>query len=350
LEKIHRNFSAEMEKFAGDTAPFAATTEDLSHCLEFKYKEKEEAAKSSNRYAVAVAGLVAILLLSWMGYRLWENQRWSNLVETLRAQPGLVVTDFERAHGRYVIRGLRDPLAADPQKFLADAELDGRQGEFHWAGYYAMDDAILTRRAASFLLPPAGVALSVKDGVLQAAGEAPAAWVAGVRERALLVPGVRGVDLGQLVDTDQAEFARLQRVVQAAVVRFPLSSSTPLPGEMASLDRLAGQIKLLFGKAQVLHRNVQLELVGHSDSSGEESTNKPLSQRRADRVMGELLRDGVNRGELRSRGVSAAEPLRPEENEEGRQYNRSVTFSVVTIDGQVGGQSAGLVRGQIAPR
>jgi hypothetical protein len=28
--------------------------------------------------------------------------------------------------------------------------------------------------------------------------------------------------------------------------------------------------------------------------------------------------------------VAAAEPLRPEENEEGRQYNRSVTFSVVS--------------------
>jgi outer membrane protein OmpA-like peptidoglycan-associated protein len=119
--------------------------------------------------------------------------------------------------------------------------------------------------------------------------------------------------------------------VQSAVVRFPLSSSTPLPGEMESLDRLASQLKLLFGKAQLLHRDVRLELVGHSDSSGEESTNKPLSQSRADRVLGELLRDGVGRGELRSRGVAAAEPLRPEENEEGRQYNRSVTFSVVSV-------------------
>jgi OOP family OmpA-OmpF porin len=284
--------------------------------------------------------------LSWIGYRLWENRRWGNFVETLRAQPGLVVTDFGRAHGRYVIRGLRDPLAVDPQKILAESELDAGQGEMHWAGYYAMDDAILTRRAVAFLAPPAGVTVSVKDGVLQAAGEAPAAWVAGVRERALLVPGVRGVDLGRLADTDQAEFVRLQRVVQAAVVRFPLSSSTPLPGEMEGLDRLAAQIKLLFGKAQVLHRNVQLELVGHSDSSGEESTNKPLSQKRADRVLRELVRDGVSRGELRSRGVAAAEPLRPEENEEGRQYNRSVTFSVVSVSGQPATQLPGEVAAQ----
>jgi outer membrane protein OmpA-like peptidoglycan-associated protein len=331
LEKIHKDLSGEMEKFAGDTAPFAAAADDLSRCLEFRYKEKQKAAGSSNRYAFAVAGLAAILLLSWLGYRLWENRRWGNFVETLRAQPGLVVTDFARAHGRYVIRGLRDPLAVDPQRLLRDAGLDARQGQLYWAGYYAMDDAILTQRAAAFLSPPASVALRVRDGVLQAAGEAPAAWVAGVRERALLVPGVRGADLGQLNDTDQAEFARLLRMVQSAVVRFPLSSSTPLPGEMESLHRLASQLKLLFGKAQLLHRDVQLELVGHSDSSGEESTNKPLSQSRADRVLGELLREGLKRGELRSRGVAAAEPLRPEENEEGRQYNRSVTVSVVSV-------------------
>jgi outer membrane protein OmpA-like peptidoglycan-associated protein len=331
LEKLHKNLSGEMEKFAGDTAPFAAAAEDLSRCLEFRYKEKQKAVGPSNRYAFAVAGLAAILLLSWLGYRWWENRRWGNFVETLRAQPGLVVTDFARAHGRYVIRGLRDPLAVDPERLLRDAGLDSRQGELHWAGYYAIDDAILTERARAFLSPPAGVTVRVRDGVLQAAGEAPAAWVADARERAVFVPGVRGVDVGQLTDTDQAEFARLQRVVQSLVVRFPVSSSTPLPGEMASLDRLASQVKLLFGKAQLLHRQVQLELVGHSDSSGEEATNRPLSQSRADRVLGELLRDGINRAELRSRGVAAAEPLRPEENEEGRQYNRSVTFSVVSL-------------------
>jgi outer membrane protein OmpA-like peptidoglycan-associated protein len=331
LETMHKNLSGEMEKFAGDTAPFAAAADGLSRCLEFRYKEQEKAAGSSNRYAFAVAGLAAILLLSWLGYRLWENRRWGDFVETLRAQPGLVVTDFARTHGRYVIRGLRDPLAVDPQRLLRDAGLDARQGELHWAGYYAMDDAILTQRAAAFLSAPASVTLRVRDGVLQAAGEAPAAWVAGVRERALLVPGVRGLDSGQLNDTDQAEFARLQRVVQSAVVRFPLSSATPLPGEMESLDQLPSQLKLLFGKAHLLQRDVQLELVGHSDSSGEESTNKPLSQSRADRVLGELLREGLKRGQLRSRGVGAAEPLRPEENEEGRQYNRSVTFSVVSV-------------------
>src|SRR5271163_116063 len=56
LEKIHRNFSAEMEGFAGDTAPFAAAAEDLSRCLEFKYKEKQEARPRT--YVLVLAGVV----------------------------------------------------------------------------------------------------------------------------------------------------------------------------------------------------------------------------------------------------------------------------------------------------
>jgi outer membrane protein OmpA-like peptidoglycan-associated protein len=329
LEKIHRNFAGQMEKFAGDTGPFAATADDLSRCLEFKYKEKQEAG-SSNRYALVVAALAAILLAGWLSYRLWENHRWGQFVETLRAQPGLVVTGFDRQHGRYVIRGLRDPLAADPSALLHESDLDAGQGELHWAGYYAMDDAILVKRSEAFLMPPAGVKLTVVDGVLRAEGTASTAWLATLRERALLVPGVRTVDLSQLMDADQAELARLQRLVQAAVIRFPLRSSTPSPGELEALNGLAPEIRLLFEKANLLQKNLALNIVGHSDSSGEESTNKPLSQSRADRVLGQLTRDGVDRKLLRSRGVASSEPLRSEENEEGRQYNRSVTFSVVS--------------------
>ncbi len=327
LEHIHRNFASKMEKFEGDTSPFAATADELSRCLEFQYKEKEDGR--TNVYALVVAGAVVLALGGWLSYRLWQDHNWGQFVETLRQQPGLVVTNFQRAHGHYVIRGMRDPLAADPQALLRNSGLDAGQSEMHWAGYYAMDDTILVQRARELLQPPASAKMSVTDGVLRVEGEASAAWVAALHDRALLVAGIRGVDMTQLSDTDQAEFARLQRLVQSAVIRFPLSSSTPVPGELDVLHKLGPEIKLLFAKAQMLHKNVLLDLVGHSDSSGVEATNKPLSQSRAERVLGELTREGINRKSLRGRGVAASEPLRPEENEEARQYNRSVTFSVV---------------------
>jgi outer membrane protein OmpA-like peptidoglycan-associated protein len=106
-----------------------------------------------------------------------------------------------------------------------------------------------------------------------------------------------------------------------------------MPGDLETLHRLVLQIKLLFDRAQLTHKSVTLDIVGHSDSSGEESTNKPLSQSRADRVRSELTREGIARGDLRSRGVASTEPLRKEENEEARQYNRSVTFRITNVRG-----------------
>jgi len=171
----------------------------------------------------------------------------------------------------------------------------------------------------------------VIDGVLRPEGEASAIWEAEVRNRAPLLPGIRSVDFSQLTDTDQAEFNRLQNVLQVAIIRFPLSSATPTPEDLETLRRLTPQIRSLFNKAQLLHKNMEVDIVGHSDSSGEESTNIPLSQSRADRVLYQLTRDGIARAALRSRGVASAEPLRKEENEEARQYNRSVTFRITAV-------------------
>jgi outer membrane protein OmpA-like peptidoglycan-associated protein len=331
LENIHGNFASQMERFQGETSPFAGAAEELSRCLEFQYKEKQSSRQIS--YAMILAGVLFVALAGWWSYRACENHRWGQFVETLRGQPGLVVTDFERRNGRYEIRGLRDPLAADPKELLSNGGLDQREAEFHWAGYYAMDDEILEKRASVLLRAPLGVKLNVRDGVLRPEGEASTTWAAQARERALLMPGIRGVDFSQLTDTDEAEFRRLQGAIQAAVIRFPLSSSTPMPGELEALPGLAAQIKSLLQKAQLLHKSVELDVVGHSDSSGVESTNQPLSQSRADRVVSQLMREGAPRNALRSRGVASAEPLRKEESDEARQYNRSVTFRVATIPG-----------------
>jgi OOP family OmpA-OmpF porin len=343
LEHIHRNFAEQMERFQGNTGPFAGAHDELSRCLEFQYKEKQSNRPKS--YVLVFAIALLLLIGGWISYRGWQNHRWGQFVETLREQPGIVVTGFARQHGRYVIRGMRDPLAADPQALLNTAGLNAGQAEMHWAGYYALDDAIVQKRAAVVLQPPPGVKLSVADGVLRPEGESPANWAAALRNRALLLPGIREVDLSQLTDTDQAEFARLLRAVQSATLRFPLSSSGLTPPEAESLQQLAPAVRSLLEKSYLLHKPVTVDIVGHSDSTGAEATNQPLSLSRADRVLAQLTREGIPKGALHSRGVAASEPLRKEENEEARQYNRSVTFRVISAAEPPTAAAAGLRTG-----
>ena len=79
---------------------------------------------------------------------------------------------------------------------------------------------------------------------------------------------------------------------------------------------------------QRLHEAVDVDLVGHTDTTGVEATNLPLSQQRADQIRGSLLRNGVKAVNLRPHGVGTTQPLRSEDTEDGRQLNRSVTFKV----------------------
>ena len=189
LETIHRKFGTQLEQFQGETAPFAAAADDLAKCLDFRFKEKQTVRPKP--YIYVFASIVLLALLGWLSVRWWQNREWSQFVESLRREPGIVVTSFDRQGGHFVIRGLRDPLAADPQALLQRAGLNAGKAEFHWAGYYALDNAIIEQRAATQLRPPAGVRLSFSDGVLSAEGEAPGTWAEHFRNAAPLIAGVR---------------------------------------------------------------------------------------------------------------------------------------------------------------
>ena len=326
IERVHRKFAQQLQKFQGDTAPFAAAADDLAPCLETRYREKQSLRPKP--YTLVFACLLLAFLGGWWALRAWQNHRWQAYAESLRQEPGIVVTSAGRHGGRFVISGLRDPLSSDPQALLRTTGLDPRQAEFHWGSYYALDDPILQQRVATALKPPAGVNLRVADGVLHAEGVAPDDWVADLPSRAALIPGIRSVDAPHLVSTTEAEMQRLAGTIQSTVLRFPVGSPDLTADQAASLKTLAPEITLLLQKAAVLHESVTVEIVGHSDSTGPESTNQLLSKDRAENVMWRLTGQSVPRDSLAALGVASTEPLRPETDDEARQYNRSVTFLV----------------------
>ena len=272
--------------------------------------------------------LLLALAGGWLGWRWWQYHRWSQLVATLGSQPGLIITSFGRERGRFVVRGLRDPLSPDPQALLQHAQLDPSQAEFHWSAYYALDDALVQKRASMVLLPPPGVSLSVKEGVLRVQGQPPAKWLDTFRSQGMFIPGIRALDLGRFTP-EQIAFDEEKDKIQSMVVKFPLSSAALSSAERAGLRNLLPHIRDLLNSPVAVHGAIMLEVVGHSDNTGAETTNQSLSQRRADRVAWELIQLGIPAEHLHAKGVAAAAPVRPEDTEENRQYNRSTTFRVV---------------------
>ena len=328
LETLHAEYAEQFRCFSGDTAPFAEANKELSRCLGSKFKEEKQ--PRGYGYSLA-AGIVLLALLgAWLGWRFSQYRRWSELSERLANQPGLTVTSFAREHGHFVIRGLRDPLASDPLKFVRDAGLDPSGVEFHWGSYYALDDFLVEQRARAVLAPPGNVVLTVKDGVLHVDGTPSAQWLNEVPARALLIPGVRVLDLGRW-SPEQVAFDDARNKLEVTVIRFPLASSTFSAAGRSNLRNLLPSIEELLNPPVSLHRAVRVDIVGHSDSSGAEVSNQSLSQRRAERVLRELQQLGIATMRLHAQGVATADPVRAEDSEENRQYNRSVTFRVTEV-------------------
>ena len=290
LEEIHRRFPRELENFDGDAAPFEAFRSELASCLTSSYRHDNQAARSHS-YVYVCLIMLAGLLAVWFGYSAIENHKWAHFVDDLGRQPGIVVTSFEKEDGRYRIAGLRDPLAADPTALLEQEKLSPGKAEFHWSAFYALDDALIQKRATALLQPPTDVTLSVQNGVLRASGDCTSEWQKSFRERAPLIAGVSAVDDEYLNDENSP--VRLKATLESKIILFDLAQAEINPRQQTNLTAASHMIQTLLQNSQALHGSPIVELIGHADSSGAESTNVLLSQQRAENVMRALVRSGI---------------------------------------------------------
>lgn len=75
--------------------------------------------------------------------------------------------------------------------------------------------------------------------------------------------------------------------------------------------------------------NVSVVVEGHTDSIGSDQYNLSLSQRRAQAVVSQLVKLGVNRNRLTAKGYGESKPRADNSTEAGRESNRRVELSIV---------------------
>jgi outer membrane protein OmpA-like peptidoglycan-associated protein len=141
-----------------------------------------------------------------------------------------------------------------------------------------------------------------------------------------LIPGVTALDDHNLNNPNA--LLRHKAAIESAAILFDSGSWDLNADQKPRLAELLEPMRSLIHGATASGTEIQIDLVGHSDNTGGERTNAPLSEARARKVMQELVDAGIDARHLRARGVGTAEPLRQEETVSDRQYNRSVTLRV----------------------
>lgn len=76
------------------------------------------------------------------------------------------------------------------------------------------------------------------------------------------------------------------------------------------------------------HRDLKMDVVGHTDSSGPEAYNQRLSERRAQAAVDYLVSKGVDRDQLRAVGRGEAQPVADNDSRDGRARNRRVELVI----------------------
>src|ERR1700734_77743 len=327
LEEIQRHYSSALAHFTGDPGPFRAAEPQIARLLETQYREKPPEMRRP-RAAMIAGAIAAALLLGWAGYSTYLLIEWPRFLSAMRNQPGIVVVSHTR-DGRIVhIQGFPDPLSEDPRKLISQAGLDPEQADLQLAPYYSLDDAIVARRATVLLHPPAGVKLSAKDGELIPEGSAPQNWIAQLEEKAPWIAGINRLDESHLQNSNLQALNALKNTLESTTLLFPLGRAELQAGQETNLAQAENNIRDLVAQAAPLRQSVTVELVGHTDITGVEASNLPLSRQRADQIRAPLQRNGIKSATLLPRGVGTSQPLRDEGTEEGRRLNRSVTFKI----------------------
>jgi len=105
-------------------------------------------------------------------------------------------------------------------------------------------------------------------------------------------------------------------------VQFATGKAEILPESFSLLDDVA----------KVFKENEQIEQVqieGHTDSTGTAAINRKLSQQRAESVMKYLEGKGVAKQRMVAKGFGPDRPIADNNDDAGREKNRRVEFNII---------------------
>lgn len=184
-----------------------------------------------------------------------------------------------------------------------------------------------------------GIGAAAGAGLGQAIGRSTESTLIGAGIGAA-VGGLAGGAIGRYMDNQEAsmrqqlagvEGASIQRSANVLAitfksdVMFDTNSSVLKTGAFDEINRVATVLNQ--------YPETNIRIAGHTDSTGSETYNQQLSERRAQAVKQSLSSRGVNPGRMNAVGFGESQPIADNNTEAGRQINRRVTITIVPQQG-----------------
>jgi len=160
------------------------------------------------------------------------------------------------------------------------------------------------------------------------------------RQHAMIGAGVgalAGGAIGNYQDKQEAELRAELEGTGVSVVRNGDNITLNMPGNVTFATNSSDLSPAFFdvlnsvGKVLAEYEKTVVEVAGHTDSTGTDSYNQALSERRANSVSAYLRSQGVISQRLITVGMGEARPVADNSSDAGRQANRRVEITMVPL-------------------
>lgn len=123
------------------------------------------------------------------------------------------------------------------------------------------------------------------------------------------------------LSVNQAEQAVIDNALKNRIIEFESGSAVLLPAGTQILDEMVVALNRVQGK--------NVKIIGHTDSQGNPTANKTLSEQRAEAVKQYLISKNIVATRLSTAGFGADKPVANNATPEGRKKNRRIEFEVL---------------------
>ena len=212
--------------------------------------------------------------------------------------------------------------------------------------------------AGSFALSSCGLDNAVKGaGIGAVGGAAIGAGIGRVLGNTALgtaiggvLGGTAGTLIGRKMDKQKKELeasvkdAKIESVNDGQAIRVTFDSGILFATSSASLSAASQATLQKFAANLKENSDTDLLIVGHTDNTGSDRVNNPLSYNRAASVRTFLLSQGVAETRIKVEGKGSAEPVADNSTVAGRRDNRRVEVYILPSKDMVKAAEAGTLK------
>lgn len=176
----------------------------------------------------------------------------------------------------------------------------------------------------------AGAALGAGIGAIAGGGKG-AAWGAGI---GAVLGGTGGAIIGNKMDKQKKELeqingAQVESINDGQAIKVTFESGILFATNSSALNPASQSALTSFATSLNNNPDTDVEIYGHTDSSGNDAINIPLSEKRAQSVYNFLQSKGVNGSRMISQGFGSSQPVADNSTSAGKAQNRRVEIYIL---------------------